>query len=514
MDTSYIEYAELTGAAEERTLGNGGMLLTPRAGSRYQLSPATGNREREIRRLLLRAVVIFVLFFFAHGAVAGWIVFRDLDRRALQEKLLETRQFARGLADELARQVAPHGSFESVRLIESQAVVSRMLDDWTLQTKVVKRLQIQAHDGRVIAEFFPDQGGRSVRYAGTAFGGAAPVSPDSPPISALPRNRGMTEVRTIGAERVVEVPVGAGAAKLMLAIVPDALEEEALALRRSLMRQLLIGGAISSVILALAFLYVLRLIQRTRRLEAESQKAEQLASLGTLASGLAHEIRNPLNAMNINLQMLEEELSSSGIDADTLQLLKSSRGEVLRLERLVKDFLAFAKPRVERREEIAPGELVADVLRFSRPQFHAAGLRLELKTEEGAPAVWVDPARIRQALLNILQNALEVSPKGGAVVVTVGATAQGEARIDIADQGPGIDGAALGHIFEVFWSKKPAGSGLGLPIARRSVELHGGRIEVETAIGKVLPFPAAVVEMAREDQRPEAPPGPAAGTPP
>ncbi|MCU0231514.1 MAG: ATP-binding protein, partial [Acidobacteria bacterium] len=388
----------------------------------------------------------------------------------------------------------------------------RMLNDWTMQTKLVKRVQIQAQDGRVI-EFFPDVGGRTMRYAGTAFGGAAPVSPDSPPISALPRPRGALEVRPVGGERVVEVPVGAGAAKLLLAVWPDALEGEALALRRSMMRQLLIGGAISSVILALAFLYVLRLIQRTRRLEAEAQKAEQLASLGTLASGLAHEIRNPLNAMNINLQMLEEELASSGIDPDTLQLLKSSRGEVLRLERLVKDFLAFAKPRVERREEIVPAELVADVLRFSRPQFTAAGLRLELKAEEGAPVVWVDPARIRQALLNILQNALEVSPPQGAVVVTVGATVQGEARIDVTDQGPGIEAEALDHIFEVFWSKKPAGSGLGLPIARRSIELHGGRIEVETEPGRGSTFrivlPAAVVEMARESDRSDE----AAGTP-
>jgi len=220
--------------------------------------------------------------------------------------------------------------------------------------------------------------------------------------------------------------------------------------------------------------------------------------------------------MNINLQMLEEELSSAGVDPDALQLLKSSRGEVLRLERLVKDFLAFARPRVERREEIVPEELVADVLRFSRPQFHAAGLQLELRTEEGAPVVWVDPARIRQALLNILQNALEVSPPGSAVVVTVGATVQGEARIDVTDRGPGIDGAALEHIFEVFWSKKPAGSGLGLPIARRSVELHGGRIEVETEVGKGSTFrivlPAAVVEMAREEGRPDASAGAPAGS--
>jgi len=95
---------------------------------------------------------------------------------------------------------------------------------------------------------------------------------------------------------------------------------------------------------------------------------------------------------------------------------------------------------------------------------------------------------------------------------------QGEARIDVTDRGPGIDGAALEHIFEVFWSKKPAGSGLGLPIARRSVELHGGRIEVETEVGKGSTFrivlPAAVVEMAREEGRPEASAGAPGGSAP
>jgi len=474
------------------------------------VSPVAGRRDKEIRRLLLRAVLVFILFFVAHGAVAGWIAFRDLDRRALQEKLLETRQVARGLADVLAEEVAPHGSFESVRLIERQAILSQMIGDWAETRKVVNLIQIQTLDGRVIFESARDSGGPAVRYAGTAFGGAAPVSPDTPPLSALPRRSQATLLRPTGVARVVEVPIAAGAAKLLLAVMPDVLEEEAIALRRSLMRQLLVGGAISLVILVLAFLYVLRLIQRTRRLEAEAQQAEQLAALGTLASGLAHEIRNPLNAMNINLQMLEEDLAATGIDPDALQLLKSSRGEVLRLERLVKDFLAFAKPQVERREEIVPGELVADVLRFSRPQFHAAGIELELKLEEGTPVVWVDPARIRQALLNVLQNALEVSPSHGTVRVTVGATAQGEASIEIEDQGPGIPAEELPHIFEVFWSKKPAGSGLGLPIAERSVELHGGRIEVETRVGKGSTFrivlPAAVVEMAREQE--EVPPAP------
>jgi signal transduction histidine kinase len=266
--------------------------------------------------------------------------------------------------------------------------------------------------------------------------------------------------------------------------------------------RLLVGGAISLVLLVVAFLFVLRLVQRTRRLENEAQRAEQLAYLGTLASGLAHEIRNPLNAMNINMQMLEEELAGKDTAEPTLDLLRSARGEVLRLERLVKDFLAFARPQASRMEDIAPGALVADVVRFVRPLFAGRGVELELIQAPGAPIVRIDAGQIRQALLNILQNALEASPRGKTVAVTVGATPRGEARIEIHDEGPGIPRELLPRVFEVFWSRKPAGSGLGLPIAQRVVEAHGGRIEVDSREGSGSVFrivlPAALAATAAE----------------
>ena len=207
--------------------------------------------------------------------------------------------------------------------------------------------------------------------------------------------------------------------------------------------------------------------------------------------------------MNINLQMLEEEARSGEIGEDTLALLRSSRDEVLRLERLVKDFLAYARPRASRRAEIDPAGLVSDVVLFLRPQFEEAGVELSLERERGTPSVHVDQERIRQALFNILRNALEVSEEGDSVLVRVGATESGEARIDISDEGPGIPAETRARIFEVFWSKKVGGSGLGLPIAQRAIEGHGGRIEVLSTLGEgstfriVLP-PALAVSASSE----------------
>ena len=102
--------------------------------------------------------------------------------------------------------------------------------------------------------------------------------------------------------------------------------------------------------------------------------------------------------MNINLQMLEEELVEAGVTGETLELLRSSREEVLRLERLVKDFLAYARPQPSAREELSPVELVGDVVRFLRPQFDDRGVRLELRNEEGVPTVRIDPGQVRQAV--------------------------------------------------------------------------------------------------------------------
>ncbi|RMG46864.1 MAG: hypothetical protein D6718_04865 [Acidobacteria bacterium] len=438
--------------------------------------------EKAVRRLLLRAVVLFALLLASDVILVAWLFFHDFDQRAVRSKMIEAIEAARAMAGEISAELAPGGAIDHLRVIEKRAVLGRVIDRYTARLRVVDFVEVLTPDGRLL--FRKSRRREAVANTGQAFGGAAPPSPDAPPAPAIPRVPGRTfALRGVTRDQVVEVPLAAQTGAVRVGLDPNALQAEFERQRRSLVLQLLFGGAVSLLLLAVAFLYVLRMVHRVRRLEAEAQRADQLAALGTLASGLAHEIRNPLNAMNINLQLLEEGLAEGVVDDESLSLLRSSRAEVQRLERLVKDFLAFARPASLQREEMEVEEIVRDVVAFLRPQFASCGVELDFEQEEGTPPVRIDSGQIRQALVNILQNALEVSSKGKRVLVRTGPTERGEARIEVIDEGPGIPPEKRERIFEIFYSEKPAGSGLGLPIARRAVDAHGGRIELESAPG-------------------------------
>lgn len=465
----------------------------------HRIGSAKPERERLVRKLFFRALALFLVLFLADGMIVGWLFFLNFDQRFISNKVAESQRSANLLAGSLESEMAPGGALDYYRLTERQQVVGRLIDQYTAQLRVVKFVEILDSAGRPLLRRIV--GGGLVGFARTgSFNGKAPASPDTAPAFPGAAEPGQLFSLTTRPHTIqwVSAKLGKSNGTLHLALANDELLPEE---RGALLRKLLFGGGMSLVLLGVAFLYVLRLAQRTRRLEAEAQRAEQLAYLGTLASGLAHEIRNPLNAMNINLQMLEEELGQERVPGETVELLRSSRSEVLRLERLVKDFLAFARPKPAQREELAPGSLVADVVRFVRPLFQERKVALEQRDEPGTPTVLIDPSQIRQALLNIMQNALEASRPGSSVTLTVGATDQGEARIDVSDHGPGIDAKSQILIFQVFWSGKPAGSGLGLPIAQRLVESHGGRIELDSEVGVGSTFriilPSAIVAAAQ-----------------
>ncbi len=442
--------------------------------------------DRQVRRLLLRAVALYLGLVVVNVTIIGWLFFHQFDQRVIRQKLLDTNAQAESMGALIAQEMGPTGSLDRVRIYQRRKEIREVISEHLAKIQIVESVVVTSMDGTQLFRYerHGTHGGRLDMTRG-AFDGTVPPNPDSPPL-ALPSLGSGASLRMVypATERVVQVPLPGSLGMLQLGVSPGALGKESARLQREAALILFLSGLVSVLLLIVAFLYVLRLLNRTRRLERDTQKAERLAYVGTLAAGLAHEIRNPLNAMNINLQMLEEDLDDEGAGEETLSILRSSRDEVHRLEQLVKDFLAFARPKSSRKVEMLPGELVSDAVRFIRPQFEAAGVQLDLVQEEGAPVVSVDPSQIRQALFNVLRNALEVSSSGGTVTVRVGATDQGGARIDVADRGPGIPREIRGQIFEVFWSKKPAGTGLGLPIAQRVVESHGGRIDLETSLGQ------------------------------
>lgn len=225
--------------------------------------------------------------------------------------------------------------------------------------------------------------------------------------------------------------------------------------------------------------------QRERRaLERRAAEAEALAHMGTLAAGLAHEIRNPLNAALLQLHLLGrgvarlEESAKEGL-AGRVHIVE---GELKRLEHLLSDFLELARPRPLAREPIDLGELIADVLAFQEPAAQAQGVTLTRLTEARVVAVG-DRERLKQVLFNLVANALEATEHGEVRVVCERAEDGERARIRVTDSGRGIPRATLARIFEPFFTTKEAGTGLGLSIVRQIVQRLDGDVDVRSAEG-------------------------------
>jgi signal transduction histidine kinase len=237
------------------------------------------------------------------------------------------------------------------------------------------------------------------------------------------------------------------------------------------------------------------------RQEAQRLREEEHAALiGTLASGLAHEIRNPLGTLSMNLQLLQEDWADPVSERETKGARKIGvlLKEIRHLETILNDFLRFAaKPRL-RLERVALNKVVEELLEFISPQAAKGRVHVTRRLSPAAPPVQADAERIRQCLLNLLLNALQAMPDGGELDVST-EPAPGACRVRVRDTGVGIPPENLGQIFNLYFSTKPAGTGLGLPMARKIVEEHRGTISVESAPGKGSVF---TIDLPTLDGRP------------
>ena len=222
-----------------------------------------------------------------------------------------------------------------------------------------------------------------------------------------------------------------------------------------------------------------RLLQMQRDRTAASAGAAQVAAMQTLSSGLAHEVRNPLNSARLQLELLERRLRRSRDDRALLEPVAHVHQELERLTRMLNDFLAFARPSpvvADRCDVIA---VIRDVVALEQPVASERGIGVTLA---GVASVIteVDPRKLQQIVSNLVRNAIEASPVGGQVRVTVEGEADGGVEIAVEDQGGGIAAEIQRRIYEPFFSTKPTGTGLGLSIVHSAVALHGGTLELKT----------------------------------
>jgi signal transduction histidine kinase len=239
------------------------------------------------------------------------------------------------------------------------------------------------------------------------------------------------------------------------------------------------------------FLVRLRDPEVRRQLEGQLQLAGRLTAISRVTSGVAHEVKNPLNAMRMHLELAKLKLARG--DAEVQPQLEVIAGEILRLDRVVKTFLDFNRPLDLKLAETPLDGLVEGLAALTRPQAEAAGVRLETAFEARGAVINADPDLLKQALLNLVVNAIEAMPGGGVLRLETGVRApsgdQGEeVEIRIRDTGAGIPPEVEEKIFQLFFTTKERGSGIGLALTYRMVQLHGGRIGFSSKPGQGTTF--------------------------
>jgi signal transduction histidine kinase len=229
-----------------------------------------------------------------------------------------------------------------------------------------------------------------------------------------------------------------------------------------------------------------RHLRKVKSMEERVQAAEKLLSIGKLGAGVAHEIRNPLNAIGMAIQRLHREFrpreaeNAEGYD----DFLRVIRGEIHRLNQIVEQFVLFSKPDRLVLALSSPLEMLNDVAVLFAEEAREKSIVIRKEFDSRLPSVMMDKGKITQALINIVTNGLHAMEKGGDLTLRADMNGKDWVKIAIADTGKGIPKAEIEKVFDYSYTTREKGLGLGLPIARKIVEEHGGRILMQSREGK------------------------------
>lgn len=227
----------------------------------------------------------------------------------------------------------------------------------------------------------------------------------------------------------------------------------------------------------------------------------QYAEIAELAGGLAHEIRNPLSTLSLNLDLLAEDFQNPETSRDrrVLQKIERLRRESQRLQDILENFLRFARVQELDTKPTDLNVVVDDMRDFLEPQATTKGIVFRTQYTENLPLVPLDSELFKQALLNLILNAEHAMPDGGELMMRT----RREGRwniLDVTDTGVGMSEEVRSHVFDAFFSTRASGSGLGLPTTRKIVEAHGGSLHVQSVLGKGSQF---TVRLPNLDPGPE-----------
>ena len=232
---------------------------------------------------------------------------------------------------------------------------------------------------------------------------------------------------------------------------------------------------------------LLKDLESIKTLRSLVSYSAKLAALGRLTSGVAHEVKNPLNAMTIHLELLKERLGASVESVrENVEVIGS---EIKRLDRALQGFLKFVRPQELTLTSVELNELLRGLEALIQPEWQSAGVRFVVVLHPDLHAIRADEELLRQAFLNILLNACQAMPDGGTIRITTALEqAESSAQVTISDEGTGIPAEDLDKIFSLYYTTKPGGSGIGLSLVYRIIQLHDGSIDVSSEVGKGTTF--------------------------
>ncbi|HXG88100.1 MAG TPA: ATP-binding protein [Vicinamibacterales bacterium] len=232
--------------------------------------------------------------------------------------------------------------------------------------------------------------------------------------------------------------------------------------------------------------------------------SRRVTALGRLTAGVAHEVKNPLNAMTIHLELLKQKLAAGADATATNSHVDIIAREIRRLDDVVQGFLKFARPEELELQPVAAAALVDEVLKALAVEANVTGVTLEAAVAGNVPDIEADPGILRQALLNLAKNAVQAMPDGGKLVIACAPTRDGRVEIRVTDTGVGIAPENLAKIFDLYFTTKETGTGIGLSLVYRTVQLHHGDIDVASTPGVGTTF---VIKMPKAGaQTPQKPP--------
>ena len=248
-------------------------------------------------------------------------------------------------------------------------------------------------------------------------------------------------------------------------------------------------------------LLTMRDAESVRKIEDEIELSRRLAAIGRLTSGVAHEVKNPINAIVVHLEVLREKLQE--MDPDTRRHMDVIGSEIHRLDRVVATLVDFTRPVDLRLADLDLRKIIDEVATLAAPEAETHGVRLERQISTEQLPVKVDADLVKQALLNVVLNGVQAMPGGGTLTVTA-SREDGSAQVDIHDQGPGIPADIRDKIYNLYFTTKKKGSGIGLAMTYRVMQLHNGSVEFESADGQGTTFHLRLPLLDRKDAFEEA----------